>query len=145
MKLEPLNKYLKFVSAFMAIFSLLWIYFGSLDPFGIYDNLMAEKFFGRNELSLEEKKVFQFAVVPLGATSAAFFVLQYLVAHYAYANRERWAYNAIVISFLFWFFVDTICSIYHGAYFNVFLANISALVLMLPFILFGKKAIEAPR
>ncbi|MEX2396294.1 MAG: hypothetical protein WD491_04670, partial [Balneolales bacterium] len=55
----------------------------------------------------------------------------YLASH-AFARKEIWGYKAIVIPFIIWFLLDSTISLIHGAYFNIYLANIPALVLMIP-------------
>ena len=131
-------KYLKFISLFFALMGVMWAVIGSFDPFGIYDYYFAQSFFGNNELPVDVKKSIQFILVPLGATNAAYFILQYFSAKNAFAKKELWAYQAIVIGFLFWFVLDTVMCIYHQAYFNILIANIPCLLAMLP-IFFTKK------
>ena len=117
---------------------MMWAVIGSFDPFGIYDNYFAQSFFGVDELPADVKKSIQFILGPFGATSAAYFILQYFIVKNAFDKRELWAYQAIVIGFSFWFILDTTMCIYHQAYFNILIANIPCLVGMLP-VFFMKK------
>lgn len=131
--------YLKLVSLFFAFLGILWAVIGSFDPLGIYDQWMAQSFYGADELPSEVSKAMKFILAPFGMTSAGYFVLQYFITTHAFAKKEKWAYNAIVFAFLFWFVGDTVLCFYHAAYFNIILANLPALMLMLPVIVFTKK------
>ncbi len=132
------TNYLKIVSIIFAVMGLMWAVIGSFDPLGIYDQWMAQTFYGQNDFPPDVKKAIQFILAPFGATSMGYFILQYFIAANAYANREKWAYQTIMIAFFAWFILDTILSISHNAWFNVFLANIPALLMMLPVVFTGR-------
>lgn len=116
----------------------MWAILGSFDPFGIYDSLFAKSFFGTEKLPTDVKRATEFILGPFGATSSGYFILQFFIAKYAYAKKELWAYQAILSAFFFWFVLDTFMSWWHGAYFNIMMANIPSLMAMLP-IVFTKK------
>lgn len=130
--------YLKAISILFATMGVMWAIVGSFDPFGIYDKAFANTFWEVDTLPTDAKKATQFILGPFGATSAGYFILQYFIAKYAYAKREMWAYNAILIAFFFWFILDTSMCIYHKGYFNILLANVPSLVAMFP-IIFTRK------
>ena len=132
MKFEFWVNYLKFISLFFAAMGLYWAFAGTFDPLGIYDYDFAKSFWGAEKLAPDVEKTKRFALGILGTTTAGYFVIQYFVAKYAYAKREPWAYNAILTGFLVWFVNDTALSIYQGAYFNLFLANLPSFLMMLP-------------
>ena len=131
--------YLRCISLFFAMQGLLWAFIGSFDPFGIYDSFMAQAFFQNPRLSAEAQKVFHFVLAPFGATTAGYFVLQYFIATHGFARKQKWAYQAITSAFMLWFVVDTSLSLYHQAYFNIWMANIPALLLMAPVFGFTRK------
>jgi len=130
--------YLKAISLFFAFLGVLWALLGSFDPFGIYDQAFATAFWQTDQLPTDAQKATQFLLGPFGATSAGYFILQYFIAKHAYAEKQLWGYQAILVAFFFWFILDTSMCIYHKAYFNILLANIPALLAMLP-IVFTKK------
>lgn len=130
--------YLKYASLFFAAMGVMWAILGSFDPFGIWDGFMAQVFYGRETIPDDVMRAKKFILGPFGATSAGYFILQYFIASNGYAKREPWAYQAIIFAFTFWFVLDTAVSAYHGAYFNILLANIPSLIAMLP-IYFTKK------
>jgi hypothetical protein len=122
--------YLLAASALFGVQSVSWLLFGSFDPFGFYTGMMARTFWGSAELTAEAQKTFSFAVGPLGATTAGYFVLVHYLVRYGFPRRERWAYIAVVAAVLVWFGLDTAASLRHGAWFNVVVVNVPCLVLL---------------
>lgn len=122
------------VSLSFAFLGLFWALTGMADPFEIYERLMAVNFWGEETVPEDGKLVYRFMLVPLGATCAGYFTMQFFIATYASANREKWGYVAIVVPFFVWFVIDTSMSFKHGALFNIYFANITSLAAMLPVI-----------
>lgn len=135
-------KYLKAISIFFCLLGIFWSITGTFDPLGIYDSMFAEAFWGRSTLPADALLAKRFILGPFGATSAGYFLLQYFIAKHAYANKELWGYRAILIGFFFWFVLDTSMCIYHKAYFNILLANLTSMTLMLPIVFTRKYFIE---
>jgi hypothetical protein len=54
-----------------------------------------------------------------GATIAGWGVFVTFIAHYPFRNKEKWAWNCLVLGLLVWFVLDTGLSIFHRVYFNV--------------------------
>lgn len=102
------------------------------DPLGIYDQAMAQAFWQTKLLPEEAETIFRFILGPLGATCAGYFVMQFYLAKHAFARKQMWGYKAVVIPFLIWLIFDTIMCLIHGAYFNIYLANVPALIAMTP-------------
>jgi hypothetical protein len=124
--------YLKLISLFFALMGVFWAVAGMFDPFGIYDRLLAETLFGQEQMPDEAKITFRFILGPLGATCAGYFLMQFYIAKFAFANGFQWGYRAVVIPFLVWFVIDKGMCIIHRAWFNIYLANIPALAAMIP-------------
>lgn len=53
-----------------------------------------------------------------GATIAGWGVFVTFVAHYAFANREKWAWNCLAAGVLLWFVLDTALSLNYHVIFN---------------------------
>jgi hypothetical protein len=134
-KFRYLVRYTQVVSIVFALLGLIWAVTGYTDPFGIYESLMAESLWGTETFTDEAKDTFQFLLVPLGSTCAGYFTMQFFIATYAFGNREKWGYKAIIIPFFVWFFIDTSLCLLHGALFNIYFANITSLATMVPVIL----------
>lgn len=131
-------KYLKVISILFAAMSVMWAVLGSFDPFGIYDQAFAMTYWNTDQLPTDAVLTKKVLLAPLGATSAGFFILQWFIAKHAFAKKQLWGYQAIVFAFLFWFLLDSVMCLYNGAYFNILIANIPALLLMIP-IFFTRK------
>jgi len=127
-------KYLKFISILFAAMGLMWMIVGSFDPFGMYDTAFAQSFWNRDTLPQDAQTAFRFILGPFGATMAGYFTLQYFIAKHAYAKKEIWGYNAILIAFFIWFITDTLFCINQGAFFNILFANIPCLIATLPIV-----------
>ena len=122
--------YLLVASALFGLQGISWVLFGSFDPFGLYTGLMAQAFWGSTALTAEAQTTWGFAVGPLGATTAGYFLLIHMLVRYAFPRGEWWSYMAVVGAVLVWFGLDTAASLLHGAWFNVLLVNIPCLVLL---------------
>ena len=48
------------------------------------------------------------------------------ITHYSFRNREKWAWNCILVGTLAWFILDTSLSLYHKVYINA-LSNMAFL------------------
>ena len=124
------RKVLLVMSVVLALQGLTWTVFGSFEPFGVYDTQMAEAFFGTSTLPPDAATAFAFALVPFGATDAAYFGLVAFVVHHGFPTRERWTWEAVSASFGLWFVVDTALSILlFEAWFNVLMVNLPCLLL----------------
>ena len=127
-KIKFWSRWLVCASAVFAVLSLTWIFFGSFDPFGIYDSRLAGALFGRETLSASEQSVFGFGAGLLGATGFAFFVLCAFLAGIPFLNGEKWAHTALTAGIVSWFVLDSVFSVYMNAYFNVFIVNVPCLL-----------------
>ena len=139
-----LCNYLKVASIIFAFQGLFWALYGSFDPFGLYDSFFAKSFYQLPELPDDVEKAKRFLLVPFGATDLGYFILMYFITRYPLANRERWAYRALVWAFLSWLIVDTAMSLIYGAYFNVLIVNLPCVVLLgLPLLLLRSHFVES--
>ena len=97
--------------------------------FAPYTSAMETVFFdGAMSESTNEMRTFLFA--PLGATIAGYFLLQTMIVWGPFRRREPWAWHAVFWALLIWFVPDSLLSIYHGAFFNVWMVNLWTLFLV---------------
>jgi hypothetical protein len=118
------------ITAVFAVLALGWAVLGTFDPFGFYEGYMARWLFDTDGLPDPAKRAFAFALIPAGATTAAFFVLVHMIVRHAFPRREAWAYRAVVWAVLVWFVVDSGLSALHGAWFNIAIANVPCLLVL---------------
>lgn len=124
------GRYLSSMSILFGIQATTWVLFGSFDPLGFYDRLLAQALFEASTLPFAAATAFSFAVVPLGSTTAAFFLLVHALVRHGFPKRERWCFRAVVAALLLWFCLDSAFSVVHGAWFNVLLVNVPCLLLL---------------
>jgi len=130
MRFEFWRRWLLVASAVFALQGALWAVLGSFDPFGYYTRLLAAALWNLPELPPDGQRAFEFMLVPLGATTAGYFVLVHMLVRRAFPRREPWAYWTVVGALLTWFFVDSAFSLAHGAAFNVWLVNVPCVIVM---------------
>jgi hypothetical protein len=68
----------------------------------------------------------------IGATTAGWGITLLYLILVPLKRKEKWAWNAIMISLLIWFSLDTFISSYYGATFNIFLNIAFALQFVAP-------------
>lgn len=115
-------------SIFFSAFGVVVATLGDSFLFALWSSRAAAHFFEADAFSepVNEFRLFLFG--PIGGTIAGSYVLQAFVAHIPFRRKERWAWNASVFALLAWFVTDSTVSALHGAYFNIYLINIVALV-----------------
>ncbi|MFH5885926.1 hypothetical protein ACG2F4_16580 [Halalkalibaculum sp. DA3122] len=96
--------------------------------FKLYNTAMADAFSGGSFTETSDQ-LRRFLFGPLGGTIAGYFVLQTFIVWNGFYRRERWTWHAILWALLLWFTIDTAVSLYHRAYFNVWMINIWTLAL----------------
>lgn len=123
------DKWLFWACVFFGLQSFLWVVMGSFDPFGIWDQLAAEAFFGgRTPEAVARFR--HFILGPLGATNSAYFFVLALIVRFPFQKRERWSFFAVGGSIWLWFIVDSLASVVQGALFNVALVNLPCVTLI---------------
>ena len=127
-KFQFWRRFLLMLSAVFIVQGVSWMIIGSFDPFGFYEHWLAHHLFGTDELTIEARRTFAFAMIPFGATTAAYFALVCLIIKHAFAKRESWAYKAVIFTFLIWFSLDTLFCLFIEAYFNILIVNIPCLI-----------------
>lgn len=97
--------------------------------FEMHTSAIGEVFFN-DSFPDEAEKLRQFLFGPIGGTVAGYFLLQTFVVYGPFKRKEPWAWRAIFWALMIWFITDSSVSIYHGAFFNVWMINIWTLILV---------------
>jgi hypothetical protein len=96
-------------------------------------------YFNGNPLPPEVLMMKNWLLGVVGGTIVGFHLLMIFIAAYPFAKREKWAYNALWAGLLGWFCIDSGMSAFYGAYFNIYLINAFALLLIgLPLVMTRK-------
>jgi hypothetical protein len=74
----------------------------------------------------------------LGSVIASWGLLIAFVAHYPFKSREKRAWNGIAAAVVFWFVVDTTCSLNYGVTVNAVFNLFTLIIFVLP-LLFTRK------
>jgi hypothetical protein len=117
---------------------LLVAFAGNSFVFDMHNDATREVYFGGGAFppGVLEMKNWLFGVI--GGTIVGFHLLMIFIVKFAFANRERWAWWSMWAGLLGWFVVDSSVSAYWGAWHNVTLINLVALVFIgLPLIMTG--------
>lgn len=114
----------------MALQGVSWMVFGSFDPLGIWDGLAAQELFGTEELPHDATRFARLVMIPFGATDAAFFALAAIMLWRGVGSGQLWTLDAFGFAFALWFLLDTLGCALIGAWFNIWLVNVPALVLV---------------
>lgn len=107
--------------------------------FDMHTSALANVFFdGDLPVHAEEMRRFFFGII--GGTIAGYFLLQTLIVLFPFRKGERWAWHAIFWAILLWFVIDSTLSLFHGAFFNVWMINIPSLLLTIVPLIFTYSA-----
>lgn len=106
-----------------------------------------QKLFLNDQLASESFHDFRrFLYGIIGGTIAGNFLMQLFILWKPFYNLEKWAWHAVLWPMLLWFVVDSGLSIYHGAFFNVWMINIWTLILIgIPLIMLRRSFINKRR
>lgn len=74
----------------------------------------------------------------LGSVIASWGLLIAFIAHYPFKSREKRAWNGIAAAVVFWFVVDTTCSLNYGVTVNAVFNLFTLIIFVLP-LLFTRK------
>lgn len=123
------RRYMLALSVIFALQGILTALTASPDAFGIYARILSLHFWGTPAAPSEVEAFRKFILAPMGGTLAGYFVLVLYITLYPFRERKVWAHSAITAGILIWFITDSAMTIYHGAYFNMYLVNLPTLVL----------------
>lgn len=122
-------RWLLVVSILFTIVGIVIAIFPNSILFDHHTKAIEETFF-QGKLSNDLANFRSFLFAPIGGTIAGYFLLQSFIVWKPFKRREKWAWHAISFSLLLWFAIDSGMSIYHGAYFNVWMINIWTFILV---------------
>ncbi|MGA9141848.1 MAG: hypothetical protein WBZ29_16600 [Methanocella sp.] len=123
------------VCAVVIIFGLVIALLSWSPLFGIFNGLVNGVFWNGSAPDGNTGEFVLWTYGMLGATMAGWGVTLAFIVFYPFTKKERWAWNAIVLSLLLWFAVDTLMSAYTRAYFNVAINIILIIAAGIPLIM----------
>lgn len=128
-------KWLLGVSILNILIGVLIAFTPSNIIFSYYLEAIGDTFFrGNITEEIHHLRTFLFGII--GGTISGYFLMQTFIVWIPFYRKERWAWHAILWAIVLWFTIDSSLSIYHGAYFNIWMINIWSLLLtLLPLIM----------
>ena len=128
-----------FWQRWLFVFSLVVVIFGlgmatlNRTPlFAIFDSQVNPLFWDSNPLPAGVNEFLGWVYGVLGATMAGWGVFLAFIACYPFRNRERWAWNALLVGLSLWYLTDTSISLYFGVVFNAIFNTAIFILAMLP-------------
>ncbi len=92
-------------------------------------------FWPDNKISEETMHYKAWVSSVLGSVIASWGLLIAFIAYFPFKLREKWAWKSIAVAVIFWFVVDTACSLYYrvpiNAVFNLFTFILLAVPLLM--------------
>ena len=112
------QRWLFVVGLGIADFGILMAVLSGTPLFDLFNRQIAPAFWA-TEPTLESIQRFRHWIYGVwGATIAGWGVIVTFNAHYPFRNKEKWAWNCLVLGLLVWFVLDTSLSIFYKVYFN---------------------------
>ena len=122
------QKWLIYANVMTIAVGILVAFAGNSFVFELHNHYTKEVFFEANELRPDVVRLKNWLFGIIGGTIVGFHTLMIMIAENAFKKKEPWAYRAMWFGLLSWFCIDSGISVYYGAFHNVIIINIVALV-----------------
>lgn len=133
------QKWLVSVGLIITIFGIAMAVFSGTPIFDMISTQINPAFWGKEAVDNGTKGFQHWIYGAWGATIAGWGIFATYIACYPFKNKEKWAWNCIIIGFLIWFTLDTALSLLHKVHFNVALNTVLFMLAILP-IIFTRKS-----
>lgn len=126
------QRWLLYTSILFAGTGLLLAFGNNLPLFNPYYEALARQLF-HQPMPAGVSRFRGFICGPLGGTITGFYVLQAFIAAVPFARKERWSWQAILVSTIAWCVTDSLICLYYGFWIQVYAINaFSVVVKLLP-------------
>ena len=132
------QRWLFVVGIAVSVFGLFMAFFCGTPLFEAFNRQIDPAFWGTNVVENSAREFQKWAYGVWGATIAGWGISVTFMAHYPFRNKEKWAWNCLVMGMLVWFVLDTSLSVYYKVYFNAAFNTVLLILTMLPVILTRK-------
>ena len=133
------QKWLFIVSLGITAFGLFMALFNQTPLFETFTRQIDRAFWGSVSFPADITSFQSWLYGVWGATIAGWGIFLTFIAYFPFKQRERWAWNCLVVGLGAWFVLDTGLSWQYGVSFNVVFNIVVALALGLPLV-FSRKA-----
>ena len=122
------QKWLLAVCGIIIVFGLVIALLSWSPLFTIFNSLVNGVFWPGTGPDQSSQQFILWAYGMLGATMAGWGVTFAFIVNGPFGKQEKWSRDAIAAGVIVWFVIDTLMSVYTGAYFNI---GVNVLVLIL--------------
>lgn len=127
------QKWLVGVSIYHVVFGILLAFFSqSQSMYVLLNQYFDPIFWPDNQISAGTMQYKNWVSSVLGAVVASWGILIAFIAYYPFKLRERWTWNGIAVAIIFWFVVDTACSLYYRVPINAVINLFTFVLFVLP-------------
>lgn len=131
--------WLKIVSILFGVFGVIIALFNQNSLFQMaFGKPISRVFWGSSELAAEALLFQRWIYGLLGATCLMVGILIFFIVKHAFAKKEQWAWNCLLLGLVTWFMIDTPISFYFQVYFNVIFNTALLLAVLFPLLLTRK-------
>ena len=128
--------WLKIASLLFALFGIMIALLNQTHIFQIAFNDQINPVFWKEAVMTAEAVYFQQWIYGLlGATCLMIGIMIFFIVKYAFAQRERWAWNCLIAGVAAWFIIDETISLYYAVYFNAVLNLVLLMAFLVPLFL----------
>lgn len=128
-KFEFWQQWLVYANIMFTIVGIVIVFFGESVLFHFWHLFSTDVFFDGDAEAYERIMPFRrFLFGIIGGTIAGFHLLMVYISKYSFKAKEKWAFNALLYGTVLWFVLDSSFSIYSGAFHNVWMINLVAMV-----------------
>ncbi len=117
-------------NTFTLVVGLLVAFFGDSVLFELYNRGSREVFFDGSPLPENALAMKKWLFGVIGGATVGFHTLAIFIIRFAFLKKERWAWFALWSGLISWFLIDSTLSVWHGAYYNIYLINLVAFFLI---------------
>ncbi len=133
------RKWLVGVSIYHVVLGLLLVFFGQSQFMDVLLNQYIDPvFWPDGQVAIGTMRYKSWISGVLGSVIASWGLLIAFIAYYPFKLREKWAWKAIAFAVVFWFSVDTACSLYYDVPVNA-IFNLLTFVLYVVPLFFTRK------
>ena len=124
------QKWLTYANVFTLGVGLLVAFAGNSIVFELHNRYSEALFFQGAPITDEVLYFKNWLFGIIGGSIVGFHTLMIFISEHAFKKKEPWAYWALWLGLLSWFFIDSGISGFYGAWHNLWIINIPAVVMI---------------
>ena len=133
------QKWLFYSSLIFAFSGIAFAFYGSNILFSPYIKMLAKIFWSQDEFPQQAELFRRFIYAPLGGTITCCYILLAFIAKFPFKEKQKWAWNAIAMSFTIWFLIDSSACIYYNVLPQIYIINLFSISVKLLPLIFTRK------